>query len=107
MFRFYKVWEKHQRDGGNQEFSKLFPYNFFRQSWYSYMGLLDIDYKADFICNHPSCGTSPKMLIMDGTSLGFQKQFLSHENISDENNAERLHGRFIILTITILTLKVH
>ena len=50
-------------------------YSDFIQSWYAYMNLLDLDFAAGMVCEE--CGPSPRTVICDGTSLGFQKKFLS------------------------------
>ena len=39
-----------------------------------YCSLLDIDFNDGFFCE--ICGKIPKILVMDGTSLGIQKTYL-------------------------------
>lgn len=75
MYSFYNVWQQHQKDGGNDNFSQIFPIALFRQSWYSFMKLLDIDYGSSFRCS--DCGDHPNTLLFDGTSLSFRKAFLN------------------------------
>ena len=93
MFSFYNVWTQHQNDAGNEDFKKVFPYSYFRHSWYSFLDRLDIDYLAGFVCDHPSCGSHPETLLFDGTSLSFQKQFLCNLTSVTDCNQERLKGR--------------
>ena len=50
----------------------LLSYNNFRMAWYSYLALLDINYTEGFKCSH--CGSTPKTVIMDATSLAFRKE---------------------------------
>lgn len=60
------------RDAGHVEFSGIFSYQHFRSSWYSYLGLLDIDFNDGFCC--PDCGGQPTTVIMDATALSFRKE---------------------------------
>lgn len=93
MFSFYNVLAQHQKDAGNTDFPKKYPYSYFRHTWYSFLSRLDINYQPGFICNDPDCGLQPKTVLFDGTSLSFQKQF--HYDLSSLTDwkQERLKGR--------------
>lgn len=70
MYTEYCVLSKAHEDAGNKDF-KLFTYNHFRSSWYSFLNLLDIDMKKGFICEQ--CGAQPDTVLMDATSLAFRR----------------------------------
>ena len=70
----YNVWCNDMKMYGYTNFKKQLPYSSFIRSWYSFMDLLDVNYEIGMTCEE--CGPSPKLVICDGTSLGFQKKFL-------------------------------
>lgn len=70
MYTEYSVLSKVHEDAGNKDF-KLFTYNHFRSSWYSFLNLLDIDMEKGFMCQN--CGLQPDIVLMDGTSLAFRR----------------------------------
>lgn len=86
MFSFYNVWIQHQTDNGNLNFSTLFLYKYFRESWFCFQSLLDIDYVEDFVCKE--CGPRPDLLLFDGTSLSFKKTFLPPEPVISNKNTK-------------------
>ncbi|KAH3830787.1 hypothetical protein DPMN_104040 [Dreissena polymorpha] len=93
MFSFYNVWLQHQSDNGNTQFARIFSYMYFRQTWFAYLQLMDIDFEADFTCRE--CGPSPVTMLFDGTCLSFKKNFLcSDEDILLEKQTSKLSGRY-------------
>ena len=61
-------------DGGVANFQKLFSYAKYLQAWYAYHNLLDVGLTQGFSCE--TCGTSPDLIVCDGTSLGFRHELL-------------------------------
>ena len=59
---------------GNKQFSNIFSYNQYRLAWYSFLHLLDVDMKSGFMC--PLCKDSPRVVLMDATSLSFRKTLI-------------------------------
>ncbi len=53
---------------------RLFTYNKFKDSWYSYLALLEIDLEKGFHCE--ICRDTPKIVIMDATSVSFRKEMV-------------------------------
>ena len=101
MFTEYTVLKKIQEDSGSHLFSSLFTYNHFRFSWYSYLSLLDIDYRNGFKCT--VCGDQPETVIMDATSLAFRREADSwHEALFQQQQvSEKKSGsRCIIINIS-------
>ena len=49
---YYKIWSMEQRDAGNQNFAKQFNYRSWRQSWYQFVKLLDIDHAEGWAFLH-------------------------------------------------------
>jgi hypothetical protein len=46
-------------------------YNHLRYAWYSFLGLLDIDYTAGSVC--AECGPEPEVVVCDATTVAFRK----------------------------------
>ena len=67
-------------------FRKEFSYPKFLEAWYAYQKLLDIDLTKGFCCD--VCGTSPDLVVCDGTSLGFRRELLMSvlENSPEPSN---------------------
>ena len=57
---------------------KQLTYNKFKDSWYAFLSLLDIDLDEGFSCE--ICKDHPRMLIMDATSLSFRKEMIQRWN---------------------------
>lgn len=57
---------------------KQLTYNKFKDSWYAFLSLLDIDLDEGFSCE--ICKDQPRMLIMDATSLSFRKEMIQNWN---------------------------
>lgn len=74
MYTEYSVLSKAHEDAGNKDF-KLFTYNHFRSSWYSFLNILDIDMDEGFICEQ--CGAQSDIVLMDATSLAFRRDLQS------------------------------
>ena len=73
---YYNVWAtKMQHMYRYANFMKLMPYASFIRAWYCFLDLLDVDWERGMTCE--KCGRNPSPVICDGTSLGFQKKFLS------------------------------
>ena len=72
---YYSVWVFEMECLGFENASKDLPFKSFIQAWYAYLDLLDIDFEAGMTCS--VCGVEPDVVICDGTSLGFQRKFLS------------------------------
>lgn len=72
MYTEYCVLIKAHEDAGSYNFESTVQYNHFRWAWYSFLALLEIDYKKGFQCN--KCGSYPQTLIMDATGLSFRKE---------------------------------
>ena len=73
--QYYNVWAQEMETYGHKDFRSRLPYSAFIQAWYAFMKLLQIDWEDGMKCE--VCGPSPRIVICDGTSLGFQKKFLS------------------------------
>ena len=72
---YYDIWATHQENCGNSEFRKFLNYCNWKESWYNFLRLLDIDLKENSQCT--KCGVVPKEIVCDATSLGHQKKFAS------------------------------
>jgi hypothetical protein len=48
-------------------------YKDFKDAWYGFLALLDINYSEGSICK--VCGIVPNVIVCDATSLGHQKKF--------------------------------
>lgn len=91
MYTEYCVLSKAHEDAGNKDF-KLFTYNHFRSSWYSFLNLLNIDMEKGFMCEQ--CGANPDLVLMDATSLAFRRnleswQLLLHSTPHAKGKFER------------------
>lgn len=84
MFAFHKTWCLIQLDYGNDLFPKVMTYKKFKHAWYGFLSLLDVDISSGFMCPH--CGSSPNIVICDGTSLAFRRQLLKSASVSPDNN---------------------
>ena len=51
-----------------------FTYNKFKDAWYSFLALIDVDFYKGFSCT--ICKDRPKLVIMDATSLSFRKEMV-------------------------------
>lgn len=71
---YYDIWRERFADYSIADFRKDMSYQHWRASWYAYLSLLDIDFEQWNVCD--KCGSSPDIIICDGTSLGFRKQLL-------------------------------
>lgn len=94
MFTEYSVLVKTHEDLGNHTFSSQFLYNHFRMAWYGFIQLLDVKLDQGFVCN--ICGSNPKRVIMDATTLSFRKDFDPWKNfLSDsiKNESAKLKGK--------------
>ena len=85
---FYAVWaENMEEEVALEEFTKKVPYASFLHSWYSFLALLDVmsdeAMKCDPMCEE--CGPSPRLVVCDATSLGYQKKFASFQAITDDS----------------------
>ena len=69
MYTEYTTFKEAHKDAGNNIISDIFSYNHYRHSWYS---LLDLE--IGFMC--PKCERLPQVVIMDATSLAFQRDLL-------------------------------
>lgn len=68
MYTEYTIIQQLHSDIEN---NNLFKYHHFRQGWYSYINLLDINYTSGFCCN--VCGSNPTTVVMDGTAISFRR----------------------------------
>ncbi len=50
IYTQYIVLCEDHADVGNQNFSSILTYNQYRFAWYSFLSLLDIDYRNGFLC---------------------------------------------------------
>lgn len=82
IFTEYTIQMMHQ-DAGSIALHSLLSYNHFRMAWYSYLGLLNINYADGFTCIN--CKNTPKILIMDATTLAFRKELDSRSLFLPEN----------------------
>lgn len=71
MFTEYTILQKIHSDIEEDLALNAFKYHHFRQAWYSFLGLLDIEYSQGFCCN--ACGVTPSTVIMDGTTISFRR----------------------------------
>lgn len=63
-----------ERSFSTQSLTKPIKVKLLHQAWNSFARLLDINWSDTFAC--PLCGPSPKVVVCDGTMLGFQKDLL-------------------------------
>eukprot|EP00794_Sanderia_malayensis_P003058 gene3058-3521_t len=87
IYVFHMIYIREKSGDGYSEHVKDFTYNKFKNSWYCYLSLLDIDIDKGFQCE--ICKEQPSLLIMDATSLSFRKE-LSHWKsfLQDVQNAD-------------------
>ena len=92
MHTFYSSWSDLHKDYGN-DIRQAFTYEKFKNSWYAYLKLLDIDYQTGFTC--PSCSPgggddTPEILICDGTSVSFQRRMWAWRDFGDLQNSNKI-----------------
>eukprot|EP00794_Sanderia_malayensis_P001828 gene1828-2053_t len=75
IYIFHSIYVQEKRDDGLSELVGNFVYNKFKDSWYSYLRLANIDVNKNFECS--KCLNSPAILLMDATSLSFRRE-LTH-----------------------------
>ena len=88
---YYEIWSKKQENAGIKNFKELLNSTNWRQSWYSFVKLLDIDYGAGAECQ--ICGKIPDIIICDDTSLGYQKKFATAA-LQEVTNNELIFPRY-------------
>lgn len=66
-------------DSGFVNIGDKISYQDFKEAWYAFLNLLDIDYQRSFEC--PSCGPDPDTVVMDATSVAFRKEMISWKNV--------------------------
>ncbi|XP_078336393.1 uncharacterized protein LOC144626389 isoform X3 [Crassostrea virginica] len=54
-------------------------YQDFKEAWYAFLDLLDIDFHESFQC--PKCRPSPGTVVMDATSVAFRKELISWQSM--------------------------
>ena len=86
MYTEYCALSKLHMDAGSM-IADVFKYNHFRQGWYAFLNLLDIDYSDGFMCD--KCGSCPDVLIMDATTLSFRKDLQGMVCTSTAQRTER------------------
>lgn len=81
-------------------------YKDFKDSWYGFLSLLEIDFAAGSVCG--KCGTEPEHIVCDATGLSHQKKFSTlalqerPSNIYIPKYSYVL--RFLFYTLTIFSL---
>eukprot|EP00794_Sanderia_malayensis_P016469 gene16469-18106_t len=84
---FHMIYIRKKSGDGYSEHLKDFTYNKFKNFWYCYLSLLDIDIAKGFQCE--ICKEQPSSLIMDATSLSFRKELsLWKSFLQDVQNAD-------------------
>ena len=69
----------------------------FRYAWYSFLGLLDVNYREGFAC--PECGDEPEVVVMDGVTLGVRKCYMPWQNfLNSKASRACLDGRYSCYT---------
>lgn len=84
IFTEYSVLKKTFSDSGFPDFFEKMSYQDFKEAWYAFMDLLDIDFDHSFHC--PDCGPDPDTVIMDATSVAFRKELLSWKHLFSINS---------------------
>lgn len=89
---FYSAWCDLHKDYGNLNISSVFSYEKFKNAWYAFLKLLDIDYTTGFSC--PTCSPSdddtPAVIICDGTSLSFQRRMWTWKDTEKSQSCNKL-----------------
>ncbi|XP_065064713.1 uncharacterized protein LOC135690945 [Rhopilema esculentum] len=75
IYVFHTIYVREKRDEGLSCEISTFSYNKFKDAWYSYLELLDIDIDQGFGCE--ICKNASDIVLMDATSLSFRKE-LTH-----------------------------
>ena len=70
MFTYHSVYRSDMIEMG-YDVNQL-TYNKFKDSWYAFLDLLDVDFASGFSCS--LCKDKPRVLIMDATALSFRKE---------------------------------
>ena len=78
---YFTSWTAELKSIGYEQ--HLMNYNQFKDSWYAFLSLLDIDYAEGSVCS--TCGPQPETVVCDGTSIGFQRKFLVCTNEVSED----------------------
>lgn len=86
MYTEYCALSKLHMDAGSM-IADVFKYNHFRQGWYAFLNLLDIDYSDGFMCDE--CGSCPNVVIMDATTLSFRRDLQGMVCTSTTQRTER------------------
>ena len=90
IYVFHAIYVREKCDDGFMLACNL-TYNKFKDAWYGYLSLLDIDIDSGFACD--ICEDRPDILIMDATSLSFRKEFAhwrSFLNDVDKNSQDHI-----------------
>ena len=88
------------RDSNVVGFERLLSYHHWRFSWYSFLELLDIDYRDGFCC--PICGTGDlDTVICDATCLSFRQELCSSLKNAHPRRSTTSHavGRYVTITL--------
>ncbi|XP_066935338.1 uncharacterized protein [Clytia hemisphaerica] len=85
---YYEVFSLSQKSSGHEKCE--LTYKDFKDSWYSFLELLDIDFNEGSICK--ICKQDPAAIICDATSLGHQKKFSAL--VLQENPSELCTQKF-------------
>lgn len=97
---YHDVWASEMEVFGYHDFRQKMPYQKFTQTWYSFLELLKKDYQDSMCCT--LCGHAPNLVICDGTSLGFQRKFLTTSNNTKESDIIPRYRLCIIVYLSIL-----
>ena len=92
LISYLEIWKLNISLSG-YDTDQFLNYQQWRLTWYSFLGLLDIDYASSFQCEE--CGSYPKVLLCDATTLGFRRQYARPIEIDrvEESQVTRLRGR--------------
>ena len=71
MYTEFTVLQRMHSDMEEKLVLNALKYNHFRCAWYTFLGLMDIDYSEGYSCG--ACGNEPQTLIMDATSVSFRR----------------------------------
>ena len=64
------------KDYGYDALEKQCTYANFVSAWYAFRERLVVDFEGGFVCDELECGMSPKIIVCDGTSLGFRRSMM-------------------------------
>ncbi|XP_066910086.1 uncharacterized protein [Clytia hemisphaerica] len=68
---YFKIFCLTQKSSGHHKVD--LTYKDFKDSWYGFLSLLEIDFAAGSVCG--KCGTEPEHIVCDATGLSHQKKF--------------------------------